>query len=101
MCVLVRINSRLFKSILRPFYLPKFLISLRLIHSTQDALLHILNAAILKDSEFNEVDRAECQFSTTATILDNGSIKTPGSWNKHYPWIAKEKGKDASHIHSL
>lgn len=30
-------------------------------------------AAILKDSDFSEVDRAECQFTTTATILDNGS----------------------------
>ncbi|KAI3925801.1 hypothetical protein MKX01_003360 [Papaver californicum] len=34
------------------------------------------NIAILKDSDFNEVDRAECQFTTTATILDNGS-QTP------------------------
>lgn len=32
-----------------------------------------LIAAILKDSDFSEVDRAECQFSTTATVLDNGS----------------------------
>lgn len=31
------------------------------------------NPAILKDSGFNEIDRAECQFFTTATILDNGS----------------------------
>ena len=31
------------------------------------------NAAILKDSNFNEVDRAECQFTTIATVLDNGS----------------------------
>ncbi|XP_027362592.1 protein HAPLESS 2 [Abrus precatorius] len=30
-------------------------------------------AAILKDSDYNEVDRAECQFATTATILDNGT----------------------------
>lgn len=30
-------------------------------------------AAILKDSGFSEVDRAECQFTTTATIIDNGS----------------------------
>ncbi|PIA49578.1 hypothetical protein AQUCO_01300398v1 [Aquilegia coerulea] len=34
-------------------------------------------AAILKDSDFNEVDRAECQFTTTATILENGSQITP------------------------
>ncbi|KAG0493604.1 hypothetical protein HPP92_004598 [Vanilla planifolia] len=30
-------------------------------------------AAILKDSDFTEVDHAECQFATTATVLDNGS----------------------------
>ncbi|KAM7494206.1 hypothetical protein LguiB_028815 [Lonicera macranthoides] len=30
-------------------------------------------SAILKDSDFTEVDRAECQFTTTATVLDNGS----------------------------
>lgn len=30
-------------------------------------------AAILKDSDYNEVDRAECQFATTATVLDNGT----------------------------
>ncbi|EPS72015.1 hypothetical protein M569_02742, partial [Genlisea aurea] len=33
-------------------------------------------AAILKDSDFSEVDRAECQFTTTATIIENGS-QTP------------------------
>ncbi|KAL7610752.1 hypothetical protein Lser_V15G09825 [Lactuca serriola] len=31
-------------------------------------------SAILKDSDFQEADRAECQFTTTATILDNGSV---------------------------
>lgn len=30
-------------------------------------------AAILKDSDFQEADRAECQFTTTATVLDNGT----------------------------
>ncbi|CAM8916074.1 unnamed protein product [Rhodiola kirilowii] len=30
-------------------------------------------SAILKDSEFNESDRAECQFATTDTIIDNGT----------------------------
>ncbi|XP_062193283.1 protein HAPLESS 2-B-like isoform X2 [Phragmites australis] len=38
-------------------------------------------AAILKASDFNEVDRAECQFSTTATVLDNGT--QIGSSNDH------------------
>ncbi|KAG8057481.1 hypothetical protein GUJ93_ZPchr0002g26555 [Zizania palustris] len=30
-------------------------------------------AAILKASDSSELDRAECQFSTTATVLDNGT----------------------------
>ncbi|XP_068638598.1 protein HAPLESS 2 [Aristolochia californica] len=30
-------------------------------------------SAILKDSNFNEIDRAKCQFITTATVLDNGT----------------------------
>ena len=30
-----------------------------------------LDVAVLKDSAYNEVDRAECQFATTATVLDN------------------------------
>ncbi|KAK4262727.1 hypothetical protein QN277_028252 [Acacia crassicarpa] len=34
-------------------------------------------AAILKDSDYNEVDRAECQFTTTATVLDNGTQGMP------------------------
>ncbi|XP_029126042.1 protein HAPLESS 2 isoform X2 [Cajanus cajan] len=33
--------------------------------------------AILKDSDYNEVDRAECQFATTSTILDNGTEGMP------------------------
>ncbi|CAN8246443.1 unnamed protein product [Cochlearia groenlandica] len=32
--------------------------------------------AILKDATFSEADRAECQFSTTATILENGTQVT-------------------------
>jgi hypothetical protein len=27
----------------------------------------------LKDSDYSEVDRAECQFTTTGTVLDNGT----------------------------
>ncbi|KAF1875087.1 hypothetical protein Lal_00007703 [Lupinus albus] len=30
-------------------------------------------AAILKDSDYGEVDRAECQFTTTGMVLDNGT----------------------------
>jgi hypothetical protein len=40
------------------------------------------NPAILKDSGFNEIDRAECQFFTTATILDNGSQV----WGQLHTW---------------
>ncbi|KAF8670317.1 hypothetical protein HU200_050860 [Digitaria exilis] len=41
-------------------------------------------AAILKASDFTEVDRVECQFSTTATVFNNGT--QIGSTNK------REKG---------
>ncbi|XP_061337271.1 protein HAPLESS 2 [Gastrolobium bilobum] len=34
-------------------------------------------AAILKDSDYSEVDRAECQFTTTTTVLDNGTQGMP------------------------
>ncbi|XP_058778261.1 protein HAPLESS 2 [Vicia villosa] len=34
-------------------------------------------AAILKDSDYTEVDRAECQFTTTGTVLDNGTQGIP------------------------
>ncbi|OMP09651.1 hypothetical protein COLO4_05261 [Corchorus olitorius] len=47
------------------------------LYPTTDQAAKYICSAILKDSEFNEVDRAECQFSTTATILDNGSQITP------------------------
>uniref|UniRef100_A0A9I9CLW8 Generative cell specific-1/HAP2 domain-containing protein n=1 Tax=Cucumis melo TaxID=3656 RepID=A0A9I9CLW8_CUCME len=40
-------------------------------------LLFVDSAAILKDADFSEVDRAECQFATTATVLENGSEITP------------------------
>ncbi|KAK6274792.1 hypothetical protein POUND7_004501 [Theobroma cacao] len=50
--------------------------SFKLYPATDQAAKYVCTA-ILKDSEFNEVDRAECQFSTTATVLDNGSQITP------------------------
>ncbi|XP_026380031.1 protein HAPLESS 2-like isoform X1 [Papaver somniferum] len=46
------------------------------LYPTTDQAAKYVCAAILKDSDFNEVDRAECEFTTTATILDNGS-QTP------------------------
>ncbi|XP_074279994.1 protein HAPLESS 2 [Silene latifolia] len=43
------------------------------IDPTTDQAAKYACSAILKDSEFKEVDRAECQFTTTATVLDNGT----------------------------
>ncbi|GAB4836682.1 Transcriptional activator [Ancistrocladus abbreviatus] len=47
------------------------------LYLTTDQAAKYACSAILKDSEFNEVDRAECQFTTTATVLDNGTQITP------------------------
>ncbi|KAK8483800.1 hypothetical protein V6N11_030569 [Hibiscus sabdariffa] len=47
------------------------------VYPTTDQAAKYVCSAILKDSEFSEVDRAECQFSTTATVFDNGSQITP------------------------
>ncbi|KAF8032969.1 hypothetical protein BT93_D1758 [Corymbia citriodora subsp. variegata] len=47
------------------------------LYPTTDQAAKYVCAAILKDSDFSEVDRAECLFSTTATVLDNGSQITP------------------------
>ncbi|KAL0749224.1 hypothetical protein Bca101_031227 [Brassica carinata] len=46
------------------------------LYPTKDQAAKYRCTAILKDSQFNEVDRAECQFSTTATVLDNGTQVT-------------------------
>ncbi|CAN6867949.1 unnamed protein product [Brassica oleracea] len=46
------------------------------LYPTKDQAAKYICTAILKDSQFNEVDRAECQFSTTATVLDNGTQVT-------------------------
>ncbi|KAK4422671.1 protein HAPLESS 2 [Sesamum alatum] len=43
------------------------------LYPTTDQAARYACAAILKDSDFSEVDRAECQFTTTATVLENGS----------------------------
>ncbi|KAL3499399.1 hypothetical protein ACH5RR_038492 [Cinchona calisaya] len=43
------------------------------LYPTSDQASRYVCAAILKDSGFSEVDRAECQFTTTATVVDNGS----------------------------
>ncbi|XP_038875720.1 protein HAPLESS 2 [Benincasa hispida] len=47
------------------------------LYPTTDQAAKYVCAAILKDADFSEVDRAECQFATTATVLDNGSQITP------------------------
>ncbi|KAJ0243171.1 Protein HAPLESS 2 [Hirschfeldia incana] len=46
------------------------------LYPTKDQAAKYMCTAILKDSQFSEVDRAECQFSTTATVLDNGTQVT-------------------------
>ncbi|KAF8097006.1 hypothetical protein N665_0297s0016 [Sinapis alba] len=46
------------------------------LYPAKDQAAKYICTAILKDSQFSEVDRAECQFSTTATVLDNGSQVT-------------------------
>ncbi|GFP85169.1 protein hapless 2 [Phtheirospermum japonicum] len=43
------------------------------LYPTTDQAARYACTAILKDSDFGEVDRAECQFTTTATVLENGS----------------------------
>ncbi|EXC34108.1 hypothetical protein L484_010566 [Morus notabilis] len=50
--------------------------SFKLYPATDQAANYVC-AAILKDSDYNEVDRAECQFATTSTVLDNGTQNTP------------------------
>ncbi|XP_020539632.1 protein HAPLESS 2 isoform X3 [Jatropha curcas] len=47
------------------------------LYPTTDQAAKYVCSAILKDSNFNEVDRAECQFSTTMTIINNGSQVAP------------------------
>ncbi|KAL7165300.1 hypothetical protein ACSBR2_041068 [Camellia fascicularis] len=43
------------------------------LYPTTDQAAKYVCAAILKDSGFSEVDRAECQFTTTTTVIENGS----------------------------
>ncbi|CAN4077796.1 unnamed protein product [Withania somnifera] len=43
------------------------------LYPASDQAAKYVCSAILKDSDFNEVDRAGCQFTTKATVLDNGS----------------------------
>ncbi|KAG4987519.1 hypothetical protein JHK85_030502 [Glycine max] len=47
------------------------------IYPTTDQASKYFCAAVLKDSDYNEVDRAECQFATTTTVLDNDTQGMP------------------------
>ncbi|XP_004143990.1 protein HAPLESS 2 [Cucumis sativus] len=62
------------------------------LYPTTDQAAKYVCAAILKDADFSEVDRAECQFATTATVLDNGSQITP---------FELPKKKENGFIHSI
>ncbi|XP_074274203.1 protein HAPLESS 2-like [Silene latifolia] len=65
---------------------------------TTDQAAKYACSAILKDSEFKEVDRVECQFTTTATVLDNGTLGPPfqpslfesvkSFWNKFWAGLS-------------
>ncbi|KAK3129657.1 hypothetical protein QOZ80_6BG0482940 [Eleusine coracana subsp. coracana] len=46
-------------------------------HTSTDQAANYRCTAILKASNFSEVDRGECQFSTTSTILNNGTQVGP------------------------
>ncbi|KAL6630001.1 hypothetical protein ACP70R_029766 [Stipagrostis hirtigluma subsp. patula] len=43
------------------------------LHSSTDQATTARCEAILKASDFSELDKAECQFSTTATVFNNGT----------------------------
>ncbi|XP_044398337.1 protein HAPLESS 2 isoform X1 [Triticum aestivum] len=58
--------------VIRSFYL----------RSSSDQASKYRCSAILKASDFSELDRAECQFSTTATVLDNGTQIGPPKQHK-------------------
>ncbi|URD72668.1 Male gamete fusion factor [Musa troglodytarum] len=47
------------------------------IYPTTDQAARYQCAAILKGSDFSVLDQAECQFTTTATVLENGSQIVP------------------------
>ncbi|KAL8170399.1 hypothetical protein V2J09_022203 [Rumex salicifolius] len=57
--------------------------SFKIYPNTDQAAKHTC-IAILKDSDFQEVDRADCQFTTTATVLDNGT---------QVPFVPPKSGK--------
>ncbi|CAL9191097.1 unnamed protein product [Musa hybrid cultivar] len=47
------------------------------VYPTTDQAARYQCAAILKGSDFSVLDQAECQFTTTATVLENGSQIVP------------------------
>ncbi|KAL5168095.1 Protein HAPLESS 2 [Glycine soja] len=62
------------------------------IYPTTDQASKYFCAAVLKDSDYNEVDRAECQFATTTTVLDNDTQK--GLFDPLYDWWEDILGAD-------
>ncbi|WOL04599.1 hypothetical protein Cni_G13321 [Canna indica] len=54
------------------------------IYPTTDHAAKYQCAAILKGSDFSVLDQAECQFTTTATVLDNGSQIVPTGESKNH-----------------
>ncbi|XP_044948210.1 protein HAPLESS 2 [Hordeum vulgare subsp. vulgare] len=52
------------------------------LRSSSDQASKYRCSAILKASDFSELDRAQCQFSTTATVLDNGTQIGPPNQHK-------------------
>ncbi|KAJ3692722.1 hypothetical protein LUZ60_011817 [Juncus effusus] len=52
------------------------------LHSNTDQAANYKCSAILKASDFSEADRAECQFSTTTTVFDNGTQVVGTNENK-------------------
>ncbi|KAL2348073.1 hypothetical protein Fmac_002073 [Flemingia macrophylla] len=62
------------------------------IYPSTDQASKYFCAAILKDSDYNEVDKAECQFATMGTILDNGTQE--GLFDPLYDWWEDILGAD-------
>ncbi|KAL8263815.1 hypothetical protein R6Q59_021945 [Mikania micrantha] len=62
------------------------------VRSSTDQAARYVCTAILKDSDYHETDRAECQFTTTATILDNGT---------QIPWERPKNGGIKGFFESL
>ncbi|KAL5981969.1 hypothetical protein ACLOJK_016036 [Asimina triloba] len=72
------------------------------VYATTDLVAKYVCEAILKDSDFKEIDRAECQFATTATIFDNGTQKgffdpIHDWWEERFQGSTQRAGIDQKH----